>query len=233
MPSAIASREPQHFKPKIASHLREAVFGFNDGIVSTFAVVAGLFGGAVMSSTILLAALATLVGGAFSMGLGTYLGNKSERDLYLSEVAREKREMKEVPEIERQEIREIYSAKGFKGDLLEKVVTVITSDDKLWLETMMREELGFGDPPDHPIKYGLTMSASFTIGSLIATAPYFFAGENESLFYTSMITSLVGLVIIGWFKTYFTQKHPLVSIVETLIVALLASGGAFGIGLLI
>jgi len=102
----------------IGGLLREVVFGFNDGLVSTFAIIAGLTGGLVENKTILLGALATLFAGAFSMGLGTYLGNKSEREIYESELAREKYEIKTVPELERQEIRDIYAEKGFKGKLL-------------------------------------------------------------------------------------------------------------------
>ncbi len=230
MTHTYAEHEP-HFNPKIGGYLREAVFGFNDGLVSTFAVIAGLYGGAISNSTILLAALATLVGGAFSMGLGTYLGNKSERDLYFSEMAREKREMRDMPEAERQEVRDIYAAKGFKGKQLEDIVRVITSDNELWLDTMMRDELGFGDPPEHPIKFGITMSASFTIGSFIATAPFLFDSEPKNLFFISGTISLAALITVGWLKTYFTKKNPFMSIFETLSIGALAAGGAYVVGL--
>ncbi|MEK7528450.1 MAG: VIT1/CCC1 transporter family protein, partial [Patescibacteria group bacterium] len=194
------NHDEQHMKPRIGSHLREFIFGFNDGLVSTFAVIAGLFGGMVGNDTVFLAALATLVAGAFSMGLGTYLGNKSMYDLYYAELEREKREVKEVPEIETQEIRDIYLAKGFTGELLESVVKHITSDEKLWIETMMREELGFGDPPEKPTKLGITMSSAFVIGSLIPTVPYFFhsAVSDIKLFHISLVASFVGLFLIGW-----------------------------------
>ena len=225
--------EPGHYHPSVGGYLREVVFGFNDGVVSTFAVIAGLYGGTIGQSTILLAALSTMVAGAFSMGLGTYLGNKSARDLYLSEVQREIKEMEDVPEIERQEISDIYASKGFEGALLEKVVDTITSDKKIWLDTMLKDELGFGEEPEHPLKLGASMSIAFVIGSALATSPYFFQGAPLSMFYWSAGTSIISLILIGWFKTYFTKLNPLMSIAETLGVGVLAASGAYVVGIFI
>ena len=178
---------------RVGGVLKEAVFGFNDGVVSTFAIIAGMTGGGAEQKTILLAALATLVAGAFSMGLGTYLGSKSEKDHYESELKREKYEMKYLPEVEEQEIRDIFSAKGFKGELLEKIVAQITSNPKLWLQTMMVEELGFAESPPSPALNGITMSGAVIVGSLFPTLPYFF--HDHRIFYISL-----GLGILDCFS---------------------------------
>ncbi len=222
--------------------LKETVFGFNDGVVSTFAVIAGLSGAATDQRTILLAALSTLLAGAFSMGLGTYLGSKSEKDLYETELAREKYEMKHMPEIERQEIVDIYSAKGFKGKLLDDVVNHIVSDDAIWLDTMMREELGFAEKPPAPGLNGIFMSTAFVIGSLIATAPYFFHAANpisggisngtSYSFIYSVGASILALLIIGSLKTYFTRKNVFVSALETLAIGVLSAVATYATGLL-
>lgn len=214
---------------KIGGLLKESVFGFNDGLISTFAVIAGLTGGLVENKTVLLAALATLFAGAFSMGLGTYLGSKSEKELYESERKRELYEMAHVPEIERQEIREIYAAKGFKGKLLEEIVAHITNDDKLWLETMMREELGFAETPPKPGTNAVVMGIAFVCGSLIPTFPYFFNG----IFFISAILSIIGLLVAGAIKTRFTKRNPFLSAIETLAIGALAAAGSYGIGLLL
>lgn len=222
--------------------LKESVFGYNDGVVSTFSVVAGLSAAGTDHKTILLAALSTLFAGAFSMGLGTYLGSKSEKDLYESELAREKYEVKHMPDLERQEIVDIYSAKGFKGKLLDDVVNHIVSDEKLWIDTMMREELGFAEKPPKPGLNGLYMSVAFVIGSLIATSPYFLPagtmlesgilkGMNTSFVY-SLVASVNGLLLAGGIKARFTRKHVLVSAFETLIVGALAATGTYLIGML-
>ncbi|MBI2639087.1 VIT1/CCC1 transporter family protein [Candidatus Peregrinibacteria bacterium] len=222
------------FHRKVGGLLKEAVFGFNDGVVSTFAVIAGLTGGAIENKTVLLAALATLVAGAFSMGLGTYLGSKSEKDHYESELARENWEIDNMPEAEIQEIRDIYSAKGFKGKLLDDVVAKITSDRDVWLKTMMTDELGFAEAPPKPGLNGIIMSVSFIVGSFIPTLPYFFQESYfESIFRIAMILSAIGLLAVGGLKTRFTKRNVIISALETLIVGALAAGGSYGIGVLL
>lgn len=224
----------------VSGLLKEVVFGFNDGIVSTFSVIAGLSAANIEHTTILLAALSTLLAGGFSMGLGTYLGSKSEKDLYESELAREKYEMEHMPDVERQEIVDIYAAKGFKGKLLTDVVHHIVSDKKLWLDTMMREELGFAEKPPKPGLNGIFMSASFIIGSLVATFPYLLpesgmieGGVLEGLsasFTYSLAATISGLLIIGALKTKFTRRNVVISALETFFVGAIAAIGTYFIG---
>lgn len=229
----------QHHEPHtlVGGFLKEAVFGFNDGIVSTFAVIAGLSGGAVEHKTVLLAALATLFAGAFSMGLGTYIGSKAEKEHYEGELAREKYEVKHMPEAERQEIREIYAAKGFSGKLLEDVVEKITKDEKVWIDVMMKDELGFAEAPPKPGINGVIMSVSFTVGSLLATFAYFFPPLGTTFgmthnFLISLGVSVVALLIVGGYKTKFTKRNWALSAIETLAIGTLAAGATYLIGLL-
>lgn len=236
----VSSMDHQESHSKIGGLLKEAVFGFNDGLVSTFAVIAGLTGGVIEQGTILLAALATLFAGTFSMGLGTYLGSKSEKDLYESEKKREIYEMKYMPKIERQEIHDIYAAKGFKGELLDKVVAQITSDKEVWLKTMMVEELGFAQSPPNPEANGLTMSAAFVVGAAIPTIPYFLKDPLATtvigmpyLFVVSLGLSTLGLFAAGALKTKFTKKNVFLSAVETFIIGAIAAAGAYWIGVLL
>lgn len=214
---------------KTGGLLKEAVFGFNDGVISTFAIIAGMTGGFAEQKTILLAALATLFAGAFSMGLGTYLGSKSEKDLYESELKREIYEVENLPHIERQEIRDIYGKKGFKGELLEKIVEQIASNRKVWIETMMQQELGFAKSPPKPGINGFVMSGAFIAGSIIPTFPYFF-GVNFEL---ALGLSVAGLIFAGVFKTKFTRKNVFLSALETLLVGAVAAAGTYGIGMLL
>lgn len=228
-----------HIEPhrKIGGLLKEAVFGFNDGLVSTLAVTAGLTGGLAEQKTVLLAALVTLFPGAFSMGLGTYLGSKSEKEHYEKERKREMYEMEHMPEVERQEIRDIYSAKGFKGKLLDEIVAHITGNDELWLSTMMREELGFAESPPKPGVNGLVMAAAFTVGGIIPALPFFFTSQKNIgglplLFWWALAASAAGLLLVGGLKTRFTGKSVLWSALETLGIGALAAVGSYGIGLL-
>lgn len=225
---------------KIGGLLKETVFGFNDGLVSTFAVIAGLTGGLIENKIVLLAALATLFAGAFSMGLGTYLGSKAEKDLYESERKRELWEMDNIPDAERQEIRDIYIAKGFNGQLLEDVVAKITGNREIWLQTMMTEELGFAQAPPKPGLNGIVMGISFIAGSLIPTAPYFYSNSaivekfNVPLvFAVSLGLSVFGLLVAGAVKTRFTGVNVLISALESLGIGALAAAASYGIGYLL
>lgn len=230
--------EHQEQHAHVGGLLKEAVFGFNDGVVSTFAVVAGLTGGLIENKTVLLGALATLIAGAFSMGLGTYIGSKSEKDMYENEKKREEFEMKNMPDREREEIREIYRKRGFSGALLEQVVEKIAGNPRVWLQVMMVEELGFAEKPPHPIKNGITMSIAFTIGSFIPALPYIFqhtgkSSVNDFVFQLSLGMSIVGLILIGIFKTKFTGKKMAVSAFETLLIGAVAAAGSYAIGLVL
>ena len=177
------------------------------------------------------------------MGLGTYLGSKSEKELYESERRREIWEMDNMPDIERQEIRDIYAAKGFSGKLLEDVVAQITGDRDVWLETMMKDELGFASQPPRPGINGVVMAISFVAGSAIPTAPYLFEntevfemgplGSVPALFVFSFALSGAGLLLAGGIKTKFTKKNILFSALETLAVGALAAVGSYGIGVLL
>lgn len=90
-------------------NVREIVFGFNDGSIST--LLAGVTGGALARSEILIAGISGVIAGAISMGMGAYISSKSEVEHHQSEIGRELREIEEVPEIEREEIRQIYQKK--------------------------------------------------------------------------------------------------------------------------
>ena len=154
--------------------------------------------------------------------------------------------------MERQEIRDIYTAKGFKGKLLDDVVNQITSDPKIWLEIMMTEELGFAQKPPKPGINGLVMSAAFVCGALIPTMPYILSKSAiicikepcaaamktqifslPVIFFISLILSVIGLFMAGALKTKFTRKNILLSAIETLLIGAAAASGSYGIGVLL
>ena len=89
-------------------NVREIVFGFNDGSISTLALLAGVTGGALAPGQILVAGLSGVIAGAISMAIGAYISSKSEIEHHQSEIEREKREIEEIPEVEREEMRQVY-----------------------------------------------------------------------------------------------------------------------------
>lgn len=170
--------EPRHIEPHLSesSGVRDLVFGFGDGINTSLGIAAGVGGADVSSNIIILAALVAMFTGAKAMAVQNYLAVKAQRDLLKSEIAREEWEMENKPEIERQEIEEIYRAKGFEGKDLEMIVNKITSDKKVWLDTMLTEELKLNvEILGNPLKSALRMFGSFLLGGILPILPFFFA----------------------------------------------------------
>ncbi len=137
----LAIRERIEEGPK-SSYLRDWVYGGIDGAITTFAIVAGVVGAELSTRVILILGAANIIADGFSMAASNYSGTKAELDDYQRHRAYEERQVERIPESERLEIREIFRAKGFEGDDLDRVVDVITSDKDRWVETMMVEEYG-------------------------------------------------------------------------------------------
>lgn len=213
--------------------LREIVFGFNDGLVSIFGLTAGLVGAYSSNSLVAIAGIVGAIAAAISMGLGTYISTKSQKEVYDHEIEREKMEIEEVPDIERQEIREIYSAKGFKGKLLEQIVKQITSDKKVWLKVMMEEELGFGKVLfKDPVKAAFIIFVAFIFAAAIPILPYLLFKTNMA-FAASVIFSCLGLFIAGSQKGRLTNVNWIKSGAEMFAVGAFASGSSYLIGTVI
>ena len=198
--------------------IREVIFGVNDGLITTLGFVAGVTGSIMDRRIIILAALAEMVAGAISMTSGAYISSKSQREFFQKEIARERWEIDVDPEHEKKEIREIYTKRGFTDDEIDIMIRRITSDKEQWLKFMLREELGLGDEAfENPIKIGLTMGASFLIGSIVPILPYFILDAHVALILAT-VSGVVALFALGAFKTRITKLSWVRSGMEMLLV---------------
>ncbi len=232
IPTHLGKPEPWHLRE--GTLLRHFVFGVEDGLISTLGFLAGVSGAALSNQIILLAGVAAAVAGAISMMAGTYLSVKSEKELYFSELEREKKEIKEMPEEEKAEIRKIFEAKGFKGKKLDLIVKTICSDEQLWLDVMMKEEFGLVVPENEsPLKSSLAMGASFVVGAFFPLSAYFIFPNQSNIIIFSIIITGIALFAFGAIKTVFTKRNLIKSGIEMLIVGLIASGIGFAIGILV
>jgi hypothetical protein len=136
-----AIRERLSAAPR-ASYLRDWIYGGIDGAVTTFAIVAGVAEAHLAGAVVLVLGLANLIADGFAMAAGNYLGVKAEADDYQRLLAVERQHIAVVPEGEREEVRQIFAAKGFIGDDLERAVAVVTADETVWARTMAAEEYG-------------------------------------------------------------------------------------------
>jgi VIT1/CCC1 family predicted Fe2+/Mn2+ transporter len=223
----------KRFLNKYQSYLGEFVYGGIDGSVTTFAVVAGSVGANLDSSIILILGFANLIADGFSMSIGAYLASKSEQDNFEKHERVEYWEVENMPEAEREEIREIYKAKGFEGELLEKVVDTITADKDRWVDTMMKEELYMIKEKRSPFLVGLVTYVAFLIIGLIPLSLYvwdFIIGYGGNLFLSTCIFTSLGFGLVGWLKTYVTETPKWKGILETIFLGALAAGLAYGVG---
>jgi len=219
------------------TYLGEMVLGGIDGIVTTFAVVAGVEGAQLSAGVILVLGMANLIADGFSMAVGNYLGTKSEQDFAKSEREREEWEVENVPEHEAEEIREIYEGKGFSGELLDRVVTHITADKKLWVDTMMREELGLIEDRQNPYLVGLTTFVSFLLFGFIPLVLYVIrylqGGDSSGLFPYSAVMTGIALFLVGVLRSRFTYRPWLRSGVEILLVGGSAGALSYLVGVML
>ena len=224
--------EPRHSESHIAesSTIRDFVFGFGDGINTSLGIAAGVGGANVSSDIIILAALVGMFTGAKAMAVQNYLAVKSQRQLLESEIAREKWEIENKPDVEREEIEDIYKAKGFSGKELEMIVNKITSDKKVWLDTMLAEELKLNiDIVGSPLKSALIMFVSFLVGGMLPIIPFFF-GSGYSALAIAIGISITASFIVGAIKSRMANTGILKGGLE---MAGLGTGVAligFGIG---
>jgi VIT1/CCC1 family predicted Fe2+/Mn2+ transporter len=212
--------------------IRDATLGANDGLVSILTLLAGVAGAEVSASTILIAGLAGLVAGAISMGVGAYVSAKAYRSYYRAELRKEVEEMREKPAVEREEIREIYRERGFRGELLDRVVDRITSDPRVWLKVMMTEELGLSPQFGRPFGAAAVVFVAFLIGGAVPVVP-FLVTEGLAALVASFLVTAVGLMIAGGIRSRYTGERPVMAGLELVAMAAIGVGAALLIGRLV
>jgi VIT1/CCC1 family predicted Fe2+/Mn2+ transporter len=214
-----------------ARYLGDAVLGGIDGCVTTFAVVAGAVGGNLSTGVVVILGFANLFADGFSMGISNYLGTKSELQ-EIDEIRRkEKLHIEEVPQGEREEIRQIFASKGFEGEVLDKIVEVITSNHELWVETMLREEHGFGAGTRKPLAAGLATFLAFLAVGLIPLFPFLISGVAVThRFLFSAIITAIAFAAVGIVKGIVVKHSIIRSGFETLFVGSVAAALAYLVG---
>jgi predicted membrane protein (TIGR00267 family) len=166
------------------------------------------------------------------MAAVAYTSKLADRDFYESEMAREKKEIKEAPALEREEIREIYRKKGFNGKILDEIVNVIVSNKKIWLETMMSDELKLSPvEKKRPFTAAFVVGFSAIIGSLIPLVPFFFVPIREGII-IAIIISAITLFIVGAIKALLTVGNWGRSGLEMAVIGTVSALAGYGIGLL-
>jgi VIT1/CCC1 family predicted Fe2+/Mn2+ transporter len=221
LPESIAERlakRPGH------SYLGDAVLGAIDGAVTTFAVVSGVVGADLSTRVVVILGMANLLADGFSMAVSNYQKSKSDRQRTEKFRQIEAMHIQHFPEGEKEEIRQIFARKGFEGPVLEEIVSVITSDQDRWIDTMLTEELGMQLDSPEPLQSGLTTFLAFAVAGLVPLTPYLLGLSLSvpDLFFCSALATAVSFYVIGAVKGYVLHRPLLKSGLETLLVG----GGA-------
>ena len=214
--------------------LEDIVYGANDGIITTFAVIAGVAGGGLTRSVVLILGFANLLADGISMGMSNYLGKQSR--LQYEKAAREKEEWEvdHIPEEERKEVEAIYAGRGFSGKTLKDIVEQITSNKKRWVEEMMLWEFGVHPhSEDSPVKSGWTTFIAFAIAGLLPLLPYLFPIPSDYYFPVSIISTIVSLFGVGAARSIVTSVVWWRSGLQMLGVGTLAALAAYGVGVVL
>jgi vacuolar iron transporter family protein len=214
--------------------LRAAVLGASDGLLSNLSLVMGVAGADSSGHSILVAGVAGLLAGAFSMALGEWISVQSSRELYERQIEIERAEIEEVPEEEEEELALIYQAKGIERKEAEVLAQRIMSDKDTALDTLTREELGVdpGDLGGSPWEAAFASFFLFAIGALPPVLPFAFLSGPAAIA-ASIVLSAVGLFLIGAGITLLTGRSVLYSGARQVAFGLTAAAVTFAVGRLI
>lgn len=215
------------------SNIRDFILGFQDGLVNTLGLVLGVATAVQSSNIVLISGLVTTFAESVSMAAVAYTSTKAAHEFYESQLQREKKEIKEIPHMEVQEIKDIYYKKGFRGKQLESLVKKITSNKRLWLDTMMAEELKlFPDDYENPVKSAFVVGISAVIGSLIPVMPFFFL-DIKSGMAAALSLSIITLFVIGAAKAKIIIGNWKKSGIEMAVVGTVAALVGYLVGSLL
>ena len=233
MKKALEKHQLERHRGLSRSNIRDFILGFQDGLVNTLGLVLGVATAVQSSKIVLISGLVTTFAESISMAAVAYTSTKAAKQYYDSQLEREKREIKEIPHMELQEIRDIYYKKGFRGKELESIVKKITSNKKLWLETMMSEELRLlPEDYDKPVKSAFVVGISAIIGSLVPVAPFFILPVKLGMVY-ALLQSILVLFVIGAIKARVTIGDWKKSGIEMAVVGTVAALVGYLVGSLL
>lgn len=227
-----ATMEIDRERWRVASlgRLREVVFGAQDGILSTVALVTSVAVAVEQTSIILVAGLAAALAGMISMATGAFLGSRAEQDVQRAEMAREAAELEANPAEELAELMVIFQREGKSYEEARHLADEISQDKDLWLRTLVEKELGFS-PEDttSPVKDAFTMGLSFIVAALVPIIPHMVLDGTVAIA-VSVAAALAGLFVLGMGKGRLVQKSTILQGLEMLGIGVVSAAIGFALG---
>lgn len=208
--------------------LRPTVFGVVDGLVSNFALVAGVAAASSTAKPVVLAGVAGLIGGAFSMGTGEYISVRSQNESMQAEVEKERHELRHNRAAEVAELAEVYIARGVEPELAHRVSEQLSVNPDRALEVHAQEELGVDihDLPDPRLAAGSSF-VSFSVGAFLPLLPFLFGSKQLAI---AAVLALTGLFVTGAITARFTTRAWWYAGGRQLLLGLVSALVTYGVG---
>jgi VIT1/CCC1 family predicted Fe2+/Mn2+ transporter len=226
-----------HSASPLTEYLKEIVYGGNDGIVTTFAVVAGFTGASQNESilsagylTIMLFGLANLFADGTSMGLGNFLSLRSQKDQYEKNKKIEEAHIKNDPLKEKEQSVFLLEREGFNRQQALNLAEVYSTNPNYWAEFMMKYELRMDKPQENPYLSGIATLISFIFFGSIPLLPFVFLREGENVIFYAVVATFSALGLLGIIRWQITKLSFLRSVGEIILVGGLSAGIAFMVG---
>jgi vacuolar iron transporter family protein len=218
-------------RASLLGEIREAVFGAQDGLVSTLAVVSTVAGATADRFPVLVAGIASALAGVFSMAAGEYLGSKSQREIFDAQIEGEREEVAERPGEAEAEIAYMLEEDGMPADEAIQVAHIMARHPDVLLKTMVEKELGLthGESEGTPLQGALVMGASFGAGAAVPVIPYLFLEVGPAVPVAGLATAAV-LFGIGALKARWTRANPLLSGLQILLIGAAAGTAGYFFG---
>ncbi len=202
---------PQRRTLEAQRSVREIVFGVQDGILTTLGIITGVGVAEGDRSAVFISGFLAMLAGALSMGVGEFLGSRSEREVVQATIAMEKAEMAADPQAEFAEQVAYYKLKGFSAEEAKMIVTRLAQHPDIYLYEMMRDEFGI-DPrvaEEGGLRAPFAMGGSFAAGSLLPILAFFLPVPMYWAAIISLVLAVVGLFAVGVYAARNSNRHPL------------------------
>jgi VIT1/CCC1 family predicted Fe2+/Mn2+ transporter len=225
----ILGRERWHVRG--TGWIGDAIYGVNDGLGAVFGIVSGMAGYTGGSEVVLAAGLAGTLASALSMGAGAYLSSKSQREVYESEVQRERAEIEEDPHEELLELELFYQLKGFSPEESRTMAEKIHEEPNQFLRTLVHEELGLSEETfPNPWRSTVSAGVSTAVGGFIPIIPFFFTVGMPAVI-ASFVISTAAHFVVGASKALVTTRPWWATGAEMTMVGILEAAVTYGLGL--
>jgi vacuolar iron transporter family protein len=214
----------------LLSEVREAIFGAQDGVTSILIVVITVATATSQQFPVLIAGIAAALAEVISMGAGEYMSSKSQREIFVSQIEKERQEVAERPGESEAEVAYMLEQEGLDESAAKRVAAELARRPNVLLKTMVEKELGLTvEEGGSALQGALILSAAFAVASLVPIAPFFFLPVSVALA-TAVILSAVAMFALGVAKSRLTGRNPVRSGLEivALVIAATIGGWAFG-----